>query len=55
MLPEDLLRYCQTNHLLDSVLGRGDPAVNIHSGSHASDAAVSAAAASAAQRPRDYY
>jgi hypothetical protein len=25
MLPDDLLRYCQKNHLIDGVIGREEP------------------------------
>lgn len=28
MLPEDLLQYCETNHLVDDVVGRGDPSLD---------------------------
>ncbi|OEU15276.1 E2F_TDP-domain-containing protein, partial [Fragilariopsis cylindrus CCMP1102] len=28
MLPEDLLQYCETNHLVDDVVRRGDPSLD---------------------------
>lgn len=30
MLPDDLLRYCQTNRLVDTILGRGENPVSTH-------------------------
>ena len=48
MLPEDLLRYCQTNRLVDTVLSRGEPPAG--SGTPGTAAAPAAVANSSTTR-----